>query len=177
MADGREIFSTGRKHTEKNRKRNGEEMNNHFTAQPLAVLKDRLQEDLFRQDYSGAFAFLPTELLNWAAQTDIAVTYSDIKDWDLFETGRREFSSDDFLTFITQGGEISDTSLFLVSDETIKENSTYQILLPDFSAFVLFYEGRFEQEFFQPLDYLVFYPGIRQLTVLYHEGQLISFSR
>ena len=44
----------------------------------------------------------------------------------------------------------------------------------NFEDFVQFYEEKFNESFFQPHDYIIYFPSVLLIKIIHHDGQLIS---
>ena len=149
-------------------------MENEFIPVQSDVLCSLLQSQLFHQEYKGKFYFILSVLLGWANQAGIKNTVEDIADWERFETGKIDFGAEDFFALFLKQEQSSEPVFFIVSDEFIADGLAYSVKTADFSSFVAFYEDSLRQEFFQPSDYILFFPSTGKLKIIHHEGKLIT---
>jgi hypothetical protein len=149
----------------------------NFLSTDLDKIYQFLEHDFFCKKYSGSFHFLPDELCNWAIQSRFLINTHEIKDWGLFEAGAIEYTENDFFSLMLKEDKLSSNDLIFISDETLKEKRCFEINAKDFYAFVVYYEERYNESFFQPLDFIIILKDIMKIKIIHHEGKLILIER
>jgi hypothetical protein len=112
---------------------------------------------------------IPNTLVGWLQMKNTDIVWHSIQDWEFFESGSLDWAFDEFLNIIQyKEGD----ALQIMTDATYRLNEAIIFNNTDRDAFENTYADRYDQEFFQPLDYILIRNG-NQIMILHHEGQIL----
>lgn len=148
-----------------------------FKEVTFKYVEEVLGSFVFHKEYKSRLDFLPNTICDWALKSAYQVDIEPIENWTDFEEGILDFSEEYFWNLIRKKYAFAlDSRLIFISDECFRSKTAFDFQLKDYIDFVDYYEGRFPGSFFQPADYILIFPELSKIVMIYHEGKLVYVS-
>src|SRR5690606_13201856 len=117
------------------------------------------------RDIPIEYIYKPAKMTEFLIDKKVSWTQRKIPNWDLFEVGQKYYE-DSIIKGMIYGGLQEQSHLFLLTDEGIKDKILFDIPVSyRFDQFMNDYEKQYKMEFFQPSDYLAFFPNERIINL------------
>jgi hypothetical protein len=115
--------------------------------------------------------FLSPDLLLCKPNIEISNKY-EIPDWHKFELCEMDWDYNDFQKFIFSEKILNNglATLYILTDELILSGLIVKLCLKEFHDFSYYIKDKFQMEFFQPADYIIFVPEYKTIFALHHSG-------
>lgn len=129
----------------------------------------------FKDFVSSHKSFTPELLLNaLSAIQQVKMTKKPIPGWLEFEHSLTDFGTEDFKDLMFDRFIEGDEEYWLITDEGLMKEKVFHFNFSDLEEFMEWYENKFEMEFFQPADYILFRPKTNRFRILINDGYIFE---
>lgn len=111
---------------------------------------------------------------NFEIATQSKLEMVPIPGWGDFESCRVDWTPEDFSRLMGIHAAPSEAELYLVTDEGYGEQIVFLFKAKEFFEFAAWYSGKYEMDFFQTSDYLLFGEDFEKVRIIHHNGFLFA---
>ncbi|MEM7372392.1 MAG: hypothetical protein AAF587_27480 [Bacteroidota bacterium] len=128
-------------------------------------------DDIPPKDYN----LTPNEIFFLLEEAGKIIESKRIPYWEDFETGNKDFSTEEILAQIKINLE-TEEAVIIISDECFKEQKAYKVSGEKLVEFAeTMYPSLHDMDLIQPLDLIFIQPSDKTISMIHHEGLIIEY--